>query len=144
MVSKNPEFERHVVRLFNDAAFVGDIGIELVGCGPGWCEARLNLKPRHLQHGGVVHAGVQATLADHTAGAAATTLLAPDEFVLTIEFKISLLRPALGEALQCRAEVLKPGTTVSVVEAEVFAISQGKRVLTGKFSGTMAVRKEKT
>jgi len=39
---------------------------------------------------------VQATAADHTAGGAAGTLVRSNEMVLTAEFKINLLRPALG------------------------------------------------
>ncbi len=49
---------------FRQAPFVSDVGITLVDCGPGWCESGLTVTPRHFQHGGVVHAGVQATMAD--------------------------------------------------------------------------------
>ncbi len=55
-----------------------------------------------------VHAGVQATIADHTAGGAATTLIDKGQFVLTVEFKINLLRVTRGDSLLCRAQVLKP------------------------------------
>ena len=86
-----------------------------------------------------MHAGVLATLADHCAGAAATTLLAPGEFVVTAEYKINLLRGARGPRLHCRAEVLKPGQSLSVVEASVFAERDGKRELVAKLNATMAV-----
>ena len=62
---------------FRDAPFIAHLGLELEALGPGWCESRLEVQPWHLQQTGVVHAGVLATLADHCAGAAATTLLAP-------------------------------------------------------------------
>ena len=107
MEIKNPQYRQLIESVFKNAAFVDDIGISLLGCGPGWCESGMTILPRHLQHGGVVHAGVQATIADHTSGAAATTMLAQGHYVLTAEFKINLLRPAVGETLFCRAQVLK-------------------------------------
>jgi uncharacterized protein (TIGR00369 family) len=124
---------------FRDAPFIAHLGLELEALSPGWCEARLEVQPWHLQQTGVVHAGVIATLADHCAGAAATTLLAPGEFVVTAEYKINLLRGARGERLHCRAEVLKPGQSLSVVEASVYAERDGKRELVAKLSATMAV-----
>jgi uncharacterized protein (TIGR00369 family) len=143
MQSKNPDYRKAIEQGFAGAAFVNDIGIRLVDCGPGWCDSRIDISARHLQQGGIVHAGVQSTIADHTAGAAATTLLAADEFVVTVEFKIHLLRPAAGEALVCHAAVLKPGAAVSVVEAEVFALAKGERSLVSKLTGTMSVRAAK-
>jgi len=124
---------------FRDAPFIAHLGLELEALGPGWCEARLDIQHWHLQQTSVVHAGVIATLADHTAGAAATTQLAPGEYVVSAEFKINLLRGARGERLHCRAEVLKPGQTLSVVEAVVFAERSGQREMVAKLNATMAV-----
>lgn len=124
---------------FRQAAFVNDIGIRLVDCGPGWCESELLVTPRHLQHGGIVHAGVQATMADHTAGAAATTMLDTGRHVVTAEFKINLLRAARSEHLTCRADVLKSGRSIIVVEADVFASVHGEAVLVSRFNATMSV-----
>ena len=119
--------------------FVADLGIELVDLGAGWCEAALPVAPRHLQHGGSVHAGAMSTLADQAAGAAAQTLCGEGQSIVTAEFKINLLRPGQGERLECRAQVLKAGRSLHVVEAEVFGQRGDERVLVAKFSGTMAV-----
>lgn len=108
-------------RVFNTALFGKHIGLELIGAGEGWCETQIVLQPHHQQQEGFVHAGVQASMADHTGGCAASTLLQPGQYVLTVEFKINLLRPATGERLRCRAQVLKAGRSISVVESEVFA-----------------------
>lgn len=58
-------------------------------------------------------------MAEHTAVAAASTLLKVDEFVMTIEFKLTLVRPAVGEVLTCRAEVLRVARSLGFVEAKV-------------------------
>jgi uncharacterized protein (TIGR00369 family) len=104
-------------RGFKQAPFIAHLGIELDDLGPGFCEASLAVQSWHMQQTQVVHAGVISTLADHCAGAAASTGLQAGEFVVTAEFKINLLRGARGERLRCRAEVLKPGRRLAVVEA---------------------------
>jgi uncharacterized protein (TIGR00369 family) len=127
-------------RGFDGAPFVKDVGLEFVACGPGWCEAALNLQPRHLQHTGVVHAGVITTLADHCAGGAAQLLCAPGEYVVTLEFKINLLRPGTGDRLTCRADVLKPGKAFHVVEAQVWAHTGASKSFIAKLNATLAVQ----
>ena len=135
----NPDYREAVRRGFDRAAFVSDVGIVLLDCGPGWCETTLRIEPRHLQQTGVVHAGVQTTIADHTAGAAAISLTRADEAIVTVEFKLHLLRAAQGESLWCRGQVLKPGKTFHVVESELYAVSGDRKVLVSKLTGTMAV-----
>ncbi len=143
MKTVNPDFKLLVERCFSEAAFVADVGITYLDCGPGWCESRMPITARHLQNTGVVHAGAQTTLADHTAGAAGVSLLAAGDFVLTVEFKLNLLRPASGEYLWCRAQVLKPGKTLIVVESEVYAVNGDSRTLVSKLNATLAVVQQK-
>jgi uncharacterized protein (TIGR00369 family) len=125
--------------LFRRAPFVADLGMELDSLGPGACATSLEIKPRHLQQNGFVHAGVQATMADHTAGAAAFTLVPEGCYVVTAEFKLSLLRAARGEQLICRSQVLRPGKQLSFVESEVYCVASGEERLVAKASATMAV-----
>lgn len=139
MHAPDPHYRKVVEDGFSEAAFLSDLGITLVDFGPGWCETSLRIEPRHLQHTGIIHAGVQATIADHTAGAAAMSVTPALEFILTVEFKIHLLRAGSGERLLCRAQVLKPGKAFHVVESEVYAFAGDKKTLISKLSGTMAV-----
>ncbi|HZD23238.1 MAG TPA: PaaI family thioesterase, partial [Acidimicrobiia bacterium] len=90
-----------------------------------------HLKQQH----GFAHAGVVATLADHTAGAAASTALRDGQSVLTAEFDIHLLRPAAGDRLTCRGEIVKSGKTLIVTQADVWSDGQ----LCARYTGTMAV-----
>ena len=70
---------------------------------------------------------------------AASTDLQAGEFVVTAEYKINLLRGARGEKLRCRAEVLKPGRRLAVVEAQVWSEGEGRSELVAKLNATMAV-----
>ncbi len=139
MNPQTPGFPGKARAIFSRAAFAGDLGIRLEDVGPGWCESVLEVAPKHMQQDGFVHAGVQATIADHTAGGAAGTLAADEDLVLSVEFKINFLRPALGERLRCRATVLRHGRMLTVAESEVFAEQDGNRKLVAKAMVTLAL-----
>ena len=138
---KNPKYREDIARIFESAGHIQALGIHLTDVGPGWCETHLDVAPHHLQQTNIVHAGVLATLADHTAGAAGSTLLAPDEYVLMVEFKINLLRAARTDRLWCRGQVLKAGRMITVAESEVFATSGAETKLVAKATVTLAVLK---
>jgi len=127
------------LRVFDQAPFIALLGLRLDSAANGECRTSLTLTEKHLQHDGFVHAGVQATVADHTAGTAASTLLQPGQIVLTAEFKINLLRPALGDTLSCVSKVLKAGSTLAVVASEIYCTRQGKNLLTAKAMVTLVV-----
>lgn len=130
---------REVERIFQAAPFTRELGLRLDSMAPGECRTALDLTERHLQQDGFVHAGVQATVADTTAGAAAATLLGPGQMVLSAEFKINLLRSAKGSLLTCIARVLKAGSTLTVAESEVFCGTAAASRLVSKATVTLAV-----
>lgn len=139
MEIRNSAYMNEIRRLFDTAPFIRDLGLELVAISAGRCEASLPLATRHLQQDGVPHAGVLATTADHTAGAAGASLIGADEYVLSAEFKINLLRAARGERLHCIGTVLKPGHRLIVVESEVFDGDPDRAQLVAKATVTLAV-----
>jgi len=138
MEARNPNYKEATAAIFRNAKFIVDLGIEPISIEPGRVETRLIVQPRHLQHDNVIHAGVQATLADHTAGAAAYTVISAEQIVLTVNFLISLLKAAVGEELYCRAQVLRAGQRMVVVESEVYVRSSQKETLSAKATVTLA------
>ncbi|QDE91200.1 phenylacetic acid degradation protein PaaI [Myxococcus xanthus] len=139
MEHQNPDYRQDTEDLFTSAAFVMDLGIQPVDIRPGEVEARLVVQPRHLQQDGVIHAGVQATLADHTAGAAAFSVVRKGQRVLSTSFTVHLLQTASGDELRCKARVLRAGRRLIVTESEVQAVSGGTPRLVSKTTVTLAV-----
>jgi len=113
-------FDR-ISSVFAKAPFIVDLGIELVAVGEGWVETQMSLERRLRQQHGFAHAGVVGTLADHTAGAAASTVIDADRSVLTADYTIHLLRPADGDVLRSRGEVIKGGRSLIVAHSDVWA-----------------------
>ena len=132
--------EKRVREIFNRANFIRDLGIELVRVDEGICETTLTPSERHRQQHGLIHAGVLATMADHTAGGAAGSILSGSGDVLSIEFKINFLRPAVADRLRCVGRVLRGGKNVVVAESEIFAEKDGQEKLVSKATVTLAVR----
>lgn len=118
--------------------FTAYCGLEPVSLEPGKFVTRVTIRDCHLQQDGFVHAGVVATMADHTAGYAAYSLAPPDRRILTVEYKINFLVPASGDYLECRSRVIKPGKTLLVTESEVYAVRGETEALVAKAMLTMA------
>jgi uncharacterized protein (TIGR00369 family) len=99
--------------------FIAHLGVEALEAAAGRWTSALQLGPQHKQQDGFVHAGVMASLADHSGGYAAYTLLDESLRVLTIEFKINFFRPARGQRLICRSQVIHQGRTILVAASDV-------------------------
>lgn len=112
-------------------------GFEVERVEQGIFETRLHIRPDHCQQDGFVHAGVMATMADHTSGYAAYTTVSEHFRILSIEFKINYFKPAVGDTLICRAKVINAGKTIIVSESEVFSISKDKEKLVSKATVTL-------
>jgi len=134
---RNPDYRETIRRMLDLQPFIRHLGVELGEFGPGFCELALDLRPEHLQHGGVAHAGVISTLADNAAGAAAGTLMPPGHATVTAEYRISLLNPGAGKRLLARGEVLRPGKALLHVKADVWAFAGERRTHCATLLGTM-------
>ena len=96
---------------------------------PGEIHLTMPPDPAYTQQHGFVHAGIITTALDSACGYAAFTLMPLDAAVLTVEFKTNLLGPAKGERFIFRAEVIKPGRTLTICDARALALEGSKRSL---------------
>ncbi len=136
------ELKKSRVRhIFDTANFVRDLGIRLTQIEDEYCETILIPSDRHRQQHGLIHAGVMATMADHTSGCAARGAVGMDQDVVSVEFKINFLRPAIADRLRCRARVLRAGRMLVVCDAEVFAEKDSEEKLVSKAMVTLAVKR---
>lgn len=113
-------------------------GFEVIHADYGIFETCLNVLNEHQQQDGFVHAGVIATMADHTSGYASFTTVSEKFRILTVEFKINYFKPAIGPLIICRSKVINNGKNIKVVEAEVFSVSNGIEKLVAKGMFTQA------
>ena len=111
------------------------LGAELVAFSPGLAELKIPIKPELKQQHGFVHGGVISYAADNALTYAGGSALGPG--VVTSEFKINYVRPALGEVLIARATVVHSGKSQAVCRCDVFVSSQGNESLCATAQGTI-------
>jgi len=137
MQLRNPFFAQEIEQSFAKQTIMTLIGAELTRIAPGVIEITLPYRADLAQQHGYLHAGIVTTIADSASGYAAYSLMPPNSEVLSVEFKVNLLRPAKGERFSAVAEVVKSGKTLTVVRADVFGIEQERRELVATMLGTM-------
>ncbi len=135
----NPDFAARVRASFNRQSAMGLIGAELTVVEPGRVTIELPVRDDLGQQHGFVHGGVVGMIADSAGGYSAFTLMPADASVLTVEYKVNMLAPALGERLIARGEVVKPGRTLSIVRADVYALAAGRQTLIAAMQQTLMV-----
>jgi len=115
-------------------AFSRLLGAELTALARGRCQLEVKITPELLQQNGFAHGGVVSYLADN-ALTGGTAMAVP---VVTSEFKINYLRPALGERLVARADAVAVSKRQAVCRCEVFAVKDGAEKLCALAQGTIA------
>jgi uncharacterized protein (TIGR00369 family) len=78
-----------------------------------------------------------SAIADTAAGYAALSLMPRGRGVLTTEFKINLIAPAVGDRIVARGRVVKTGRTLTLTQTDVFAESGGQEKLIALLTATM-------
>lgn len=128
---------------FAQQAFMALLGATLDRVEPGAVDISITFRQDLTQQHGYLHAAVTTAIADSACGYAALTLMPGGSEVLTIEYKVNLLRPALGTQFRAEGRVLKPGRTITVVRGDVYAAVDGSSTLVTTMVATM-IRQTKT
>jgi uncharacterized protein (TIGR00369 family) len=135
------DFEARVRASFARQPAMALIGATLLRVEPGEVDLGFEHCDALTQQNGFIHAGVLSMAADSACGYAALTLMPAEADVLSVEFKLNLLRPASGARYVARAVVLKPGRTITATRADVFALADdGRETLVAAMQATMITR----
>jgi uncharacterized protein (TIGR00369 family) len=130
-------FKTKVREGFGRQAFMTTLGAEIDCTAPGRVEIRMPFNPSHTQQDGFVHAGVITSIMDSACGYAAYSVAPEGCNVLTVEFKVNLLAPAMGKNFVARAQVKRRGKTLTVCAADAFAINGDQEKLIATMLGTI-------
>lgn len=124
MAGEESNVEQRIRSSFAKQGLMRTFGATLGLVVPGQVEIFLTPRPEISQQHGFVHAGAVSAIADSAAGYAALGLMPMDRGVLTTEFKINLLAPAVGKRIVARGKVVKAGRTLTLAQTEVVAESE--------------------
>ena len=120
-VMNDTELGSRIQESFARQGLMRTIGARLIEVARGRVVIEVPYAGTLTQQNGYFHAAVSAAIGDTAGGYAAYTLMDPADDVLAVEFKINLLRPAVGERLTAEAIVLKAGRTLTVCQSTIRA-----------------------
>jgi uncharacterized protein (TIGR00369 family) len=135
--AQDPDYEARVRASFARQGVMENIRARLARVAPGEVEIELAFRADLTQQHGYLHAGIVTTIADSACGYAAMSLAPPGGEVLSVEFKINLLSPAVGESFVARANVKRSGRSITVCAGDVFALRDGQEKLVATMLATM-------
>ena len=122
----NPDFDRIVRESFARQGLMGTLGARIVTLEPGLCVIEMPYAAAVSQQRGYFHGGAIGAIADTAAGYAAYSLMPAGSDILTVEYKINLIRPAQAPTLRAEGRVLRAGRTLSVCRADVYHMVGGR------------------
>ena len=122
----DPQFAARVRESFSRQKAMALIGASLGAIEPGYVEIELPFREELTQQKGYVHGGILGMIADSACGYSAFSLMPTDCSLVTVEYKINILTPAVG-SLVAKGQVVKHGRTLTVARAEVYS-HDGKHV----------------
>jgi uncharacterized protein (TIGR00369 family) len=129
---------RRIAESFDRQTLLKTLGASLVRVSDGEVEIVLPFADALRQQHGFLHAGAVATIADSACGYARLTKMPEGSAVLSVEFKINLLAPAIGERFRARGAAVRVGRTIGVATAEVFArVADGTETIIAMMQATM-------
>jgi len=138
---RDASYESRVRASFERQRAMHTIGARLVRVEPGEVELELPFREDLTQQHGFLHAGIVTALVDSACGYAALSLMDRESAVLSVEYKVNLLAPAVGDRMRAVGRVIKPGRTLLVCTGEVIAVAGGAETVVTAMQGTMmAVR----
>ena len=139
-MARNPEsadYEERIRSSFAKQGLMSTLGATFGNISPGFVEVAISPTPAISQQHGFIHAGALSAVADTAAGYAALSLMPRGKGVLTTEFKINLVAPAVGHRIVARGRVVKAGRTLTLAQTEVFAESGGQEKLVALLTATL-------
>ena len=124
----DPQFAARVRESFGRQKAMLLIGATLGVVEPGYVEIALPFRDDLTQQKGYIHGGILGMIADSACGYAAFSLMPADCSLVTVEYKINILTPAVGSLL-AKGQVVKAGRTLTIARGEVYS-QDGKHVAT--------------
>ncbi|WP_298240360.1 PaaI family thioesterase [uncultured Bradyrhizobium sp.] len=134
---KNPGYRAAAIAMFDRQPAMHTLGVVIVRLAPGAVELAMPHSAAFTQQNGFIHAGIITAGLDNACGVAAFSLMPREADILTVEFKTTLLAPARGGRFVFKAEVVKPGRTLTFCEAKAFAEHEGKTSLIATMTATL-------
>jgi uncharacterized protein (TIGR00369 family) len=134
------DLHQRVSSSFDAQGLMKTLGAQLVHVADGEVHISLPFLAALTQQRGYIHAGAITSILDSACGYAALTKAPAECDVVTAEFKINMVRPAIGERFLAMGKVQNAGKLLTVCTGEVraFAGQSGEYKVVALMQATIA------
>ncbi len=139
-VPQDPDYDSRVRASFAAQAMMTTLHAEIADLAPGRVDIDFPHQDGFTQQHGFTHAGVIATVMDSACGYAAFSLMPDDAAVLTVEYKINLIRPAQSHRYRASGHVVKSGRTLTICQGSTYPIDEPDEPIAIMTGTLMAIR----
>ncbi len=122
-MSEIKNIQERIAESFKTQGLMATLGAGIVSIADGEVQIVLPFSAKLSQQHGYLHAGAITSIIDSACGYAALTKAPAECEVVTAEFKINLMRPAIGERFLAIGKVKNAGKLLTVCTGEVQAFS---------------------
>ena len=135
---QNPDFRNSVKKFVSEMPIIQLLGLQFQNIEAGEVEVTMNYREELSFAPGAYQAGAIGTIMDVAASCAMATLLPANWSLATVDYTVKILAPARGSSFTARGRAISSGKTLSVGEAQVYAVQHG--VSTHCASGMVTAR----
>jgi uncharacterized protein (TIGR00369 family) len=121
----HPAYEDVIHQSFAAQGLMTTLGARLGTIMPGRVVVELPYATAVGQQQGFFHGAVMGAIGDVAGGYAALSLMPASSEVVTVEYKINFMRPAVGELLRAEGQVVRAGKSLTVARIDIAALKDG-------------------
>ncbi len=131
------DIAQRIADSFQKQGLMVTLGAELLLAQEGEVQIAMPFSKHLSQQQGFIHAGAVTSIVDSACGYAALTKAPAGCEVVTAEFKINLLRPAIGDRFVAIGKVTNAGKMLTVCTGEVHAYTGDSSKLVALMQATI-------
>ena len=131
------DIAQRIADSFQKQGLMATLGAELLLAQEGEVQIAMPFSKHLSQQQGIIHAGAVTSIVDSAGGYAALTKAPAGCEVVTAEFKINLLRPAIGDRFVAIGKVTNAGKMLTVCTGEVHAYTGDSSKLVALMQATI-------
>ncbi len=123
---KSEDLKEKLETVIANTPFASLLGAKVIAVSPGNVELAVDVRRDLTQHHGFMHGAVIGFVADSACTWAAGSVVGD---VVTSEYKLNFLSPAVGDRIIGRGRVIKASPRIVVSQADIYSVKNGAEKL---------------
>lgn len=132
---RTPITLEQLIETLKDSPFTQLLNTQVIACEDGYAELKVPLTENLKQHTGFTHGAILGFVADSACCWAAASKVGN---VVTAEYKINFICPAVGDYIIGKGYVIKSTMSQVITRADIYSVRRGKENLVATALATVS------